>query len=304
MICKKLLLVATVFYSSHLMALQIEFDYRFDTRGFFTDQLTGAPIVERRQLLDVAATFYSGFTDMLNPITSGVGDSWSVSIVHPSLEGGLANPVTLVDEFIPQDTIKIFVGGSPSAPGVLGFAGRGFDLMATGSSQFIQTVANRGQTGDDFGVWGGYIWFNSNNSWYFNEDASGLSPGNPDFLTTAIHEIGHVLGFGSADSWFNKIVDGMFTGINSVASYGGNVPLDQFGAHWAEGVTSLYNGEFQETLMDPSTPAGERQLLTELDYAAFADIGWEVAVVPLPAAFWLMLSSFFALFHYRKNKIT
>lgn len=38
-------------------ALQIEFDYRYDTRGFFTDLATGEPLAERRALLDLAASF-------------------------------------------------------------------------------------------------------------------------------------------------------------------------------------------------------------------------------------------------------
>jgi hypothetical protein len=298
---KHLVLLISLLASYNAVAIQIEFDYRFDTRGFFTDEVTGAPIVERRQILDLAASYYSGFTDQLTSINSGISDSWSVSFTHPSLDG---SPVTLVDEVIATNTIKIFVGGSNSAPGVLGFAGNGYNLTASGSEQFINSVINRGQTENDFGVWGGFMWFNANNNWYFDEDASGLTTGNPDFLTTVTHEIGHILGFGEADSWFSQIVDGFFTGENAIASYGSAVAVDQYESHWAEGTQSIVDGVMQETLMDPSTPAGERQLLTELDYAAFADIGWEVAAVPLPAAFWLFFSAMSGFLFFSKEKQT
>ena len=279
-------------------AITIEFDYSYDTRGFFTDMTTGAPLTERRALLESAAGFYSGFTDQLSAITPQSGDSWSATIVHPSLGGP---QVTLTDIDIPANTVRLYVGGSPSAPGVLGFAGSGSGLTATGSDNFIDSVFHRGQGNTlgenavDVAPWGGYIWFNANNDWHFGEDADGLSAGKPDFLTTAIHEIAHVLGFGDADSWYAQIDNGLFTGSASTAVFGAPVPLDQYGAHWAEGTMSEYDGVAQETLMDPSTPRGTRQLMTVLDYAGLADIGWEVKPVPLPAGAWLFISALLAV---------
>ncbi|MDP2867766.1 PEP-CTERM sorting domain-containing protein [Methyloversatilis sp.] len=275
-------------------ALQIEFDYTYDTRGFFTDLTTGAPRVDRRALLDLAAAHYSGFADTLSAIMPAEGDQWSVSFLHPSLGGP---GVTLNNVAIEADTLRIYVGGSPSAPGVLGFAGTGANLQATGSAAFVNAVMTRGQlntTGpdaSDYATWGGYIWFNASNDWYFGADASGLSPGSPDFLTTATHEIGHILGFGEADSWLAQIdaSTGLFIGVASVAAYGGGVPVDRYGSHWAEGTISVRDGLPQETMMDPSTPFGERQLPTALDYAGFADMGWQVSTVPEPGAALMML---------------
>lgn len=296
-----ILFVATL-HSSNVAALQIEFDYRFDTGGFFTDLGTGGAITERRQILETAAAFYSGFTDQLTSVSTSGSDTWTVSISNP---GQLGTSVTLVDEVIAADTIKIFVGGSGSAPGVLGFAGTGFNFNASGSNAFVDAVTTRGQGVNDYGIWGGSIWFNANNSWYFDEGASGLTPGHPDFLTTAAHEIGHILGYGTADSWFDQIDNnGFFTGENSVASYGGLVPVDQFGSHWAEGVSSVVDGVMQETMMDPSTTAGIRQLPTDLDIAGFADIGWEVAAVPLPAAIWLLLSAMSGLMMLPRRNVS
>lgn len=274
-------------------ALQIEFDYRYDTRGFFTDLATGEPLAERRALLDLAASFYGGFTDTLTAIAPGAGDNWSVSFVHPSLGGP---GVTLVNETIAADTLRIYVGGSPSTPGVLGFAGTGSNLQVSGDAAFVDAVTTRGQAGvaqgTDYATWGGYIWFNASNDWYFGPDAGGLTAGRPDFLTTVTHEIGHILGFGEADAWYANVDpdSGLFVGANAIAAYGAGVPLDRYGSHWAEGTYSLRDGVLQETMMDPSTPAGERQLPTALDYAGFADIGWQVSAVPEPAGWALLLS--------------
>jgi hypothetical protein len=280
-----LLVAAGLLAALPAQALTITFDYSYDTRGFFTDLATGTPLLERRAILDQAASFYSGFTDSLTAIAPQAGDSWSVQMTHPSLAGAA---VTLNNISIEADTLRIYVGGSSSAPGVLGFANTGYNLTATGSTAFVESVTTRGQantTGPaatDYAVWGGMIWFNAANDWYFGSDTSGLTAGHPDFLTTATHEIGHILGFGEADSWQAQIENGYFTGAASVASYGGAVPVDQYGSHWATGVASTYNGAPQGTLMDPSTVRGQRELPTALDYAAFKDIGWQVQATAVP----------------------
>lgn len=293
------LAIGTILIAGNAKAsLNIEFDYSYDTRGLFTDQQTSAPIMERRALLNTAASFYTGFTDHLTAIAPQAGDHWSVSIGHPSSVG---SAVTLNNTTIDNNTIRIYVGGSPSSPRVLGFAGTGYNLSASGSTAFEDAVHNRGQANasgsnaSDYGVWGGSIWFNTSHDWHFGESADGLSPGHPDFLTTATHEIGHILGFGEADSWLSQITDGLFTGSASMSEYGSAVPVDQFNSHWAEGTLSAYLDSEQEAMMDPTTPFGERQLPTRLDYAGFSDIGWQVTAVPVPPALWLFGSGLLGL---------
>lgn len=293
------LVISTTLITGNVEAsLSIQFDYSYDTQGLFTDPLTSAPIIERRALLNKAASFYSGFTDHLTAIAPQSGDNWIVSFSNPSFIG---STITVNNAYIDNNTIRIYVGGSASAPGVLGFASTGYDLSANGSTAFVDAVHNRGQentfglNASDYGVWGGSIWFNTSQNWYFGESADGLSSGHPDFLTTATHEIGHILGIGEADSWFSQIDDGLFTGSASISEYGSAIPVDQFGSHWAEGTLSEYLASGQEAMMDPSTPFGERQLPTRLDYAGFSDIGWQVTSVPIPSALWLFGAGIFGL---------
>jgi len=271
-------------------AMTIRFDYRYDYGNFFASQ-------ERRDLLDHAASFYTGFNDSLSAVEPGGGNTWRARIKNPSPGFDDYAFYTLDDIAIGADSLIIFVGAS-SADGfpVLGQAATFDILSASGSDQFLSDLRTRGQgvtvgpDADDFGTLGGSIWFNSYPDWYFGSDETGLTSGHPDFLTTATHEIGHILGYGTADSWHNLIgVDELFYGPAAMAVYGGPVPTDG-SSHWAEGVMSLYNGIPQETMMDPSTPYGERQLPTLLDMAGFKDIGWQTSEVPLPPSLFLLLS--------------
>lgn len=270
--------------SGSVYAINIEFDYSYDTQGFFTDTVTEKPINVRRERLEQAASFYAGFRDNLTGIYPGSSDSWSVNVGHPSLPG---SSITLTDVAIANNTIRVYVGGSTSASSVLGFAGTGWDLNTSGSQLFKDAVISRsqpnaaGKGATDYGIWGGTIWFNDVHDWYFGENEAGLTADHPDFLTTATHELGHILGYGNADSWFSYINEG-FEGPASVAAFGASVPVDNFDNHWAADVLSERNGVMQEAMMDPNTPFGERQLPTTLDYAGFSDIGWEVTAVPLP----------------------
>lgn len=264
-------------------AVQIEFDYTYDTSGFFDNQ-------SRRDMMDMAASFYSNFTDNLTAITPDQQNSWTLDFRNPS---NIATWVSVDNATVAEDSIRVYVGASAMGDGVLGYSAGAY-VSVDGTAEFENTINTRGQlntVGDyatDFGTWGGVVAFNSDANWHFGETTDGLNSSNSDFLTTATHELGHIFGIGEADSWFAQIEGLSFYGANSMAAYeavysnGGPVPLANI-AHWEEGLMSYYNGELQESMMDPSTPRGERQLPTDLDYAGFADVGWQVSAVPEPS---------------------
>ncbi len=264
-------------------AISIQFDYTYDG-GFFDDQ-------QRRDRLQQAADFYTGFSDTLSAINPAAGDQWSVQFNNPS---NLGTQIQEHNMSVSADILTVFVGGSAMGSGTLGFGTTGILFNVSGSTDFVDSAYTRGQhnaTGfgaTDYGTWGGAMSFNSDVNWFWGETTDGLNNSNNDFLTTAAHELGHLLGYGSADSWFSQMDGGLFSGESSIAAYGGPVPVGT--AHWAEGVMSTYNGIDQETMMDPTTPGGIRQLPTVLDYAGLEDIGWQVSEVPVPASVWLFVS--------------
>ncbi|WP_432798307.1 PEP-CTERM sorting domain-containing protein [Poriferisphaera sp. WC338] len=267
-------------------AIDINFDYRFDTQGMFSDPT-------RRAALEAAATVYDRFTDNLLAINPDAQNTWSLSINRP--DGG--GNVTLNNLNVNAQSITVFVGGWGFHPSVLGWAGAGNITNVSGSIAWQQTIQARGQLGaldpnpTDYGVWGGAITFNKNVDWHFDLNTDPAE-NQQDFLTTAMHEIGHILGFGEAASWGQHIQGDAengytFHGQNSLDLIGHPIALDRYGSHWAEGTYSVIDGNLQETAMDPSTPRGQRQWMTDLDYAGFADIGWEI---PEPTVAFVFMS--------------
>jgi hypothetical protein len=135
-------------------------------------------------------------------------------------------------------------------------------------------------TRTDFGAWGGVISFDTATSWNFSV-GSGPAGSEFDFLSVAIHELAHLLGFGTADSWDNLVTGGEFTGATATALNGGSSPLTNPAAdHYAAG--TMFGGD--EAAMTPSITIGTRKLFTELDFAGLDDIGWQVTPVPEPTS--------------------
>ena len=247
-----------------LLTITIQFDYSRDTSHFFDD-------TARRQILEMAGeTLGDRLDDHLLAITPSGGNTWSLSATNPSTGGSL----TLNNQSIPENTLLVFVGSRNMSS--LGIGGPG-GYSSSGSDAWLDLVAARGQIGmmnspaTDFGVWGGSITFDNDANWYFGMSASGQGASQQDFLSVALHELGHVLGIGTADSWDGQVTGGFFTGIHTTAEFGGNVPLSG-SSHFREGTED--GG--QEVAMDPSLLQGTRKLFTPLDYAALADVGWEL----------------------------
>jgi hypothetical protein len=277
-------------------AVDIQFDYTYDTGSFFV----GHP--ERQSVLEAAAmTLEARITDNLTAITPSGSNTWSASFNHPST-GAV---IEVANATIPAGVIRVYAGAQNLSGGTLGIGGPG-GFSASGSAAFVNNVSVRGQLSGasdpptDFGPWGGAITFDNDASWYFDSDVATKEPFGVmnDFYSVGLHELAHLLGFGTAESWDTFVNGTTFTGPASAAENGGvAVPLATGLGHWANGTQSevLWPSPMnpQEAAMDPSITVGTRKYFTELDFAGLDDVGWQV--IPEPGSVILLAGGTLAL---------
>lgn len=270
---------ATVTESDASSQLKFRFDYSLDTNGFFSGVNQS-----RRKVLELAGqTLLARLTDTLAAITPTKTNQWRPNVHHPSHGNSQNGPLYELSPSLRINANEIVVyAGSRNFPGdILAVGGPGGVSEFSGSNAFMKTVRGRGEPGaleakpTDFAPSVGSVSFDSDNStnWYFGIDANGIADDQFDFFSVAVHELAHVLGFGTAPSWFTKVSGNRFTGTHARAAdnANGNVPIDD--SHWGSGVKSKsgFNPLLSETIN-----AGERRPMTELDFAALNDIGWQV----------------------------
>lgn len=243
------------------MTFSIEFDYRFDVTGFFNNP-------EARAALEAAAELWEALIlDEFEDVPAGI----SFDVSDPADPDGPARRVVLE---APIDDVLIFVGAVDLGDNTLGLAGPtgtslgGFGL---GDPLDLRVAENfRGQgPATDFEPWAGSITFSPNAAWSFS--LTGPAAGQDDFITTAAHEIGHVLGFGTSPAFQQLVIGGAATGPNAIATNGGSgIPLDPT-LHVVDGFAG------DSVLLDPIVITGTSKSITEFDKALLADIGYEIA---------------------------
>ncbi|MCZ6664499.1 MAG: hypothetical protein O7B81_04260 [Gammaproteobacteria bacterium] len=297
-----LIAAGLVFMVQCVSATSITLNYSMDSTNFF-----GAG-TDARTVLEAARDFFEvRVTDVLGSIMPmpGIGNTWTARGVDPS------DGTTIFE--IPNlelgDEIIVFVGARDLGVATnLGVGGPGFSAGSgspvSGSQAFIDSVTMRGQGPgvgtNEIAIWGGSLALNINTAWNFDLN-SGPGAGGANGLSSLLHEIGHVLGFGTALSFSTMINESnQFVGATT-----GVVDLQGGSAHWKDGIEStvadgfesyigLLAGTMQETAMDPTIFTGTRKLFTDLDLAALDDIGWDIAnppvVIPLPGGVWMLLS--------------
>jgi PEP-CTERM motif len=167
-------------------------------------------------------------------------------------------------------------------------------------------VGNGGLLGDNLGtagrggVLGGSATYGSVNidfptyTFYADQDVSTVEPfASYDLYGVVVHEIVHTLGFGDTTflprtSTQISQIEGVnyFTGTNAVALYGGLIPMEADGEHFAASVvTTNWRGQTQAPIMYAGLGYGVRHELTALDLAVLQDLGYTVdysALAPIP----------------------
>lgn len=240
----------------------IKFDYRFDKSDLFTDK--------RKAVLEYAGDLWSSYIqDEFDTIQE---DETAYIFINGNLEK------VKIDESI--DDLLIFVSFTELDDAqTLGQANYNVSNSYDDDNDLQERI-----DGDDFEPWLGHIEFNASfiDEFYFDstpETDDDLPQGKQDFLSLSLHEIGHILGIGSSDSFANQVKNGKFAGTQSVALNDGDlIPLDSLGDHTQEG----FNIDSDEdALLSPFSDYGERRLPSAIDLAILADIGYEIAEVEI-----------------------
>ncbi|MEM8943688.1 MAG: hypothetical protein AAGD11_00780 [Planctomycetota bacterium] len=232
------------------------------------------------------------------------------------------------------DTWILYAGGRDltSLGGAVAVGGTGTGVNFVSTFNDLNGPMHRGlipntpsNTAGDLPVWGGAVSFGSTVNWHF--DTSTSAPfGAVDFYSIALHEISHALGLSlSFNQWEQFDTGGTFTGPQSVNAYNADngtslTELNQVSAdneHWEDGtydsiifaggapnyVGTAGAGNLQDLIMEPvaNFSASIRRLeLTNVDVAAFRDIGWSTIAVPEPSTvlFFAMIAAVVGTKHW------
>ena len=214
------------------------------------------------------------------------GSSWSALFFQPTTGQSIFVP----DLVVPEDVIIVYVGARELGGSTAGSAGFGVAGISNGSDAWKARLRGRGSAGaaildesdrTDFSLWGGSIAFDTPRTWNFSQTGNGTGT---EFITVALHEMGHVLGIGTAPTWDNQLAGGFFRGSAASRSFGGAPAASS--AHYSGSLRSPLFGSFavphglsRPVVMSAIlTDNGSNfDVVTDLDLATLVDIGWQLS---------------------------
>jgi hypothetical protein len=244
-------------------AFAIQFDYRFDTRGYFD--------AERRLLLELAAAEWGArLRDDFPAIPAGT------PLAVKSVEQ-LTEPTLELELDVPIDDLLVFVGCTDELAATRETARTrtAARLTSIHGEPFRRELGQR-LAGPDFEPWTSAITFACDKDFFLDptpDTFDDVPNDRTDFLSTALHELGHALGVMTSDAYASlRSSDGsVFTGPRARELFGADVPLEPDG-HLGSHVVF----DDQRVLMDNTLSARTRVYPTRLDLALLEDIGYEI----------------------------
>jgi hypothetical protein len=237
---------------------KIQVDYRYDTAGFFSDP-------SRKAALEGACRIWGR---LLSDAYPNVPKGTFIKVRDPQQP---AQPALSLNIDYEIDDLLVFVGSATLPPGTTGSSSPTAGLSGITDPTLVAALQARFD-GPVFQPWTAWITFDAATSFHFDPEpelGAAVPSGKVDFVSVALHELGHVLGFGTADAFKSQIVDGAFAGPRTKALFGGPLPLTPDQAHVPN--TTMSGGT--RVLMDQSDATGTRYLPTALDRAVLEDLG-------------------------------
>ncbi len=185
----------------------------------------------------------------------------------------------------------------------------------SGSANFGGYVANYEL---DYGIAVGNLWFDADtdnngkrdsnatlgNYWHYDTETS-VASGKTDLYSVALHEILHVIGLGTSQTWDDLASGSQWLGSEAAAIAGSANIIDSSGSHVESGLLSarVRDGVLQESVISPTITPGVRKELTLLDLAFLTDVGYGVAnLVPEPSSMALLTGTALLLLPRRKRQ--
>jgi len=279
---------------SSYAAIDIIFDYSYDTGNYFGD--------EQRYIMEqVAYAFESrmggtSFTSS-NPADYG-GTSASnpqFTFTNPTTGGGASvvpGSTTSEGNVIGNaDELVIFLGARSRGANPLADAGpAGFGTGSyTPPDSWVSAMLAK-NTSTHWEPKMGASSVNTDANFYYDIDltthADATISGKTDFYSVMVHEIGHIMGFTSSEAFKNFSSGGVagvgsWTGTNAKLEYNGqNIPLNG-NPHWGNSIVQGNVNCACHPSMLPSIGPDTRTAFSDLDFALLKDVGYTISASPV-----------------------
>jgi hypothetical protein len=278
-------LIFELFYVRVFAAIDIVWDYSYDTGNYFTDERRyvmeqvayafesrlGSESFGSLDPADHAGSTMTPYLSFGNPTT---GASTNVNFGSTTSEGNVVGAA---------NKVVIFLGAQAVGTGnYLGVARQGY---GTGSyfpgDPWKNYWDNTRNTSNHWDSIGGAISVNSSFNFYDDTDLTthtdATSSGKYDFYSVMVHELGHIMGVSSfPNAWISS---SSWTGLNAKGEYSGqNVPMQS--GHFGSGIDlNLIDCDCHPSMLS-AIGTNTRRGFSEIDFALLKDMGYSISASP------------------------